>query len=164
MADLDKFAENPQDQLMDELSDARCVMLGSTDADHHMQPMTPQVDEDAQIIYFFSDRFSELGKRIAMHPGEVELVHLTKDYQASVKGRLSAHYDKEIVDRFWSPVVEAWYPEGKEDTKLMMLKFIPSQAALWASDANPISFMYKIAKANIQNEEPDLGDMKTVDL
>jgi general stress protein 26 len=164
MTDLDRTEEDYQYQLMEELSYARCVMLGSTDKDHHMQPMTPQVDEEAQIIYFFSDRFSELGKRIAMHPGEVELVHINKDYQASVKGRLSVHYDKETVDRFWSPTVEAWYPDGKEDTKLMMLKFIPKSATLWESGINPISFIYKIVKANLQNEEPDLGAMKTINL
>ena len=62
MANLEKFHENPQKQLLEELQDAMCVMLGSTDEDEHMQPMTPQIDPDESVIYFYSDRFSELGK------------------------------------------------------------------------------------------------------
>jgi len=164
MANLEKFHENPQKQLLEELQDAMCVMLGSTDEDEHMQPMTPQIDPDESVIYFYSDRFSELGKTIAVNPGTVHLCHISKDYQACVKGRLTAHHDKSTIDKFWDQKVAAWYPEGKEDKKLMMLKFVPHDAAIWASDANPLTFMYEMAKANIKHEEPELGEMKTVDL
>lgn len=61
-------------------------------------------------------------------------------------------------------MVEAWYPEGTEDPKLMMLKFIPHDAALWASDKSALGVFFEVAKANIKDEQPELGKSKHVQL
>lgn len=162
MANLDKFEDNPQDQLLESLKDARCVMLGSTDPDHHMQPMSPQIDPDNRVIYFYSDNKSELGEAVLKKPGTVHMCHIDKDYQACVRGHLTVHTDPLIVDKFWNPIVSAWYPGGKADSKLIMLRFQPAEAAIWASSGNPLKFMYEIAKANIKDEQANMGDMKIV--
>ena len=164
MTNLKKFDEDPQKQLLHEISKARCVMLGNPVPDNHMQPMAPQVDEDAHLIYFYSDNTSELGKAILAKPATVHMCHIDDDYQACVKGSLYPHHDAATVDKFWSPMVDAWYPGGKTDPKLMMLKFVPHDAAVWASDKSFIGFMYEIAKANIKDEMPDLGKMKEINL
>ncbi len=160
MADLKKFEENPQRQLLDEIKSARCVMLGSPVPGAHMQPMAPQVDVDAGVIYFYSDNTSELGEAIMARPSAVHLCHIEKDYQACVKGMLTPHNDPAIIDKFWSPPVEAWYPGGKTDPKMLMLKFEPQDAAVWASDKSTIGFLYEVAKANIKGALPDLGKTK----
>lgn len=164
MADLKKFDENPQRQLLEEIKGARCVMLGSPDRDAHMQPMAPQVDEDAGIIYFYSDNTSELGQAIMARPSNVHLCHIDKDYQACVKGMLTPHNDKATIDKFWNPMVEAWYPGGKTDSKMLMLKFEPHDAAVWASDKSTLGVMFEVAKANMKDETPDLGKTKQVQL
>ncbi len=164
MANLDKFNENPQQQLLEEVKGARCVMLGSTDPEHHMQPMAPQIDPDNRVVYFYSDNKSELGEAIMKNPGMVHMCHIDKDYQACVRGHLAVHTDPAIVDKFWNPIVSAWYPGGKTDPKLIMLRFLPDEAAIWASTGNPLKFMYEVAKANIKDTEADMGEMKVIDL
>lgn len=164
MASLKKFDKNPQKQLLDEISDARCVMLGSPEASQHMQPMAPQIDEDAHIIYFYSDNTSDLGKAVIRQPAEVELVHIDKDYQASVKGMIYPHYDKATIDKYWNSIVASWYPQDKEDPKLLMLKFVPNTAHVWASDKSTIGFLYETAKANLTDTTPDVGKSKEVAL
>lgn len=164
MANLKKFDENPQRQLLEEIKGARCVMLGSPVKEHHMQPMSPQVDEEAGIIYFYSDNTSELGKAVLASPDVVHMCHIDSDYQACVSGQLSPHHNEETVDRFWSPMVDAWYPGGKDDPKMLMLKFVPQDAAVWASDKSMISVLYEVAKANVQDEMPDMGKSKQIQL
>lgn len=164
MANLKKFEENPQRQLLKEIDDARCVMLGSPVHDHHMQPMAPQVDEETGIIYFYSDNTSELGKAVLKSPGKVHMCHIDNDYQACVSGQLHPHHDKATIDKFWSPMVDAWYPGGKTDPKMLMLKFVPQDAAVWASDKSSISVLFEVAKANIKDEQPDLGKSKQIQL
>ncbi|MGE6698901.1 pyridoxamine 5'-phosphate oxidase family protein [Hyphomonas sp. NPDC076900] len=164
MANLKKFEQNPQRQLLEEIKGSRCVMLGSPDHDQHMQPMAPQVDEEAGIIYFYSDKTSELGQTVLKSPGMVHMCHIDKDYQACVRGELAPHHDKSTVEKFWGPVVDAWYPGGTEDPKLMMLKFVPHDAALWASDKSALGVFFEVAKANIKDEQPDLGKSKHVQL
>lgn len=164
MADLKKFDQNPQKQLFDEIKGARCVMLGSPEHQQHMQPMAPQVDEEAGVIYFYSDNTSELGSTILARPGEVHMCYMTKDYQACVKGMLSPHTDMATIEKHWSPIVDAWYPEGKTDPKMLMLKFEPSDAAVWASDKSAVGFMFEVAKANVTGEMPNLGKSKEIQL
>ncbi len=162
MANLKKFDTDPQRQLLTEIKSARCVMLGSPDHDAHMQPMAPQVDVDGGIIYFYSDNTSELGSTIQARPGPVHLCHMDNDYQACVRGMLSPHNDMATIDRFWSPMVDAWYPGGKTDPKLLMLKFEPEHAAVWASDKSTIGFMFEVAKANVTGKTPDMGKTKEI--
>lgn len=164
MPSLKKFVDNPQAQLLAEIKDARCVMLGSPAQDKHMQPMSPQVDEDAQVIYFYSDRFSDLGKAVSENPSYVHFCHIDDDYQASVKGYLETHHETSTVEKYWSPIVAAWYPGGKSDPKLLMLKFTPENAAVWASDKSAIGFVYEIAKANLTHEMPNIGASKEINI
>lgn len=164
MPSLKKFENNPQEQLLSEIKDARCVMLGSPAQGEHMQPMSPQVDEDAQVIYFYSDRFSDLGKAVIQDPTNVHFCHIDDDYQACVKGYLETHHESSTVEKYWNPIVAAWYPGGKADPKLLMLKFTPENAAVWASDKSTIGFAYEIAKANITNKMPELGASKEINI
>lgn len=164
MANLKKFEKNPQRQLLEELKGTHCVMLGSPDHNQHMQPMSPQVDEEAGVIYFYSDNTSELGKSVLNSPGMVHMCHIESDYQACVRGELRPHHDKATIDKFWGPTVDAWYPGGKTDPKMLMLKFAPHDAAIWASDKSTIGVMFEVAKANTKDETPDLGKTRTVQL
>ncbi len=164
MASLKKFDENPQEQLLEEIGDARCVMLGSPNPSHHMQPMSAQVDEDAHVIYFYSDNTSELGQAVIENPSEVHMCHIDDDYQACVRGMIYPHHDMATIEKYWNPIVSSWYPDGKTDPKMMMLKFIPNSAHVWASDKSTIGFLYETAKANIKGEMPDIGKSKEVQL
>lgn len=164
MANLEKFNENPQNQLLEHVKNARCVMLGTPNTDAHMQPMSPRVCLDDGLIFFYADNTSDLGRAVINEPGFVHLCHIENDYQACVKGYLITHDDRDTVERFWSPVVSAWFPDGKTDKKLMMLKFVPHDAALWASDKNMLTFAYEVAKANIKDQKPNIGEKAHIDM
>ncbi len=164
MTDLKKFEENPQRHLLEEIKGARCVMLGSPSHDAHMQPMAPQVDVDAGVIYFYSDNTSELGRSILTEPDAVHMCHISNDYQACVKGKLSPHGDLATVDKFWNPMVAAWYPGGKTDPKLMMLKFEPQDANVWASDKSMLGVLFEMTKANLTGKTPEMGKSKAIQL
>ena len=173
MADLSKFESEPRTQLLEELKDVRCVMLASPNPAEHMQPMDPQVDEKsiddvksggAPLIYFYSDRTSDLGQAVLTNPGaDVEATLIEKDYQASLKGRIfPIQHDEALIDRFWNKVVASWYPNGKEDPKMLMLCFVPDEVAIWASTGNPLKFLYETAKANLTDSLPNVGDHKVL--
>ena len=162
MADLDDFKSNPQKQLLNQLADARCVMLGSPNPSEHMQPMSPQLDDDmienyAGTIYFYSDRSSDLGKAVLENPSNVMMTYMTKNYQACVSGYLSSVTEPGMVERFWNPIVSSWYPGGTTDENMLMLKFEMKEAAIWASSGNPLTFLYETAKANLTDTTPEVG-------
>lgn len=162
MPSLEKFETNPQRQLLSELMGARCNTPGSSMEGEHIQPISPHVDEDNQAIYFCFDRCSDLGKAVIQGSSTVNLCHIDDDYQACVKGYLETHHENSTIEKYWNPIVAAWYPQGKTDPKLLLLKFTPDHAAVWASDKSTIGFAYEIAKANITNTMPDVGESKEI--
>ncbi len=155
---------NPHDVLWDHLANARFVMLGSPDPRHHMQPMSPNPDTDAETIWFYADASSDLVEAVRQSDA-TDMVHMCateKSFQACLRGTLTEYKDAAKIEQYWSPVVEAWFKKGQQDPDLTMLCFTPHHAALWQSDANPITFAYEIAKGVISEAKPDIGERASV--
>ena len=79
------------------------------------------------------------------------------DWYACLDGHLETVRSPEHAERFWSSVTEAWYPQGKNDPELIMLKFTPMTGEIWASTSSTLKFGWEIAKANLTDSEPDVG-------
>lgn len=156
MSDIERTRTDPMAQLWDELDKAQAVMLGSPDPSQHMQPMAPQTDRQAQEIWFYTKTDSDIA-HAAASGGMVHMCLYSEDYQACLHGDLRTTFSKEHIDRYWSSIVEAWYPGGKDDPSLTMLCFRPENAAIWASTGSKLKFGWEIAKAITTREEPDVG-------
>ena len=156
--------ENPREAFWGQIDDARFVMLGSPNHREHMQPMSPQVERDTETIWFYADARSDLVKAVR-EADPTHLVHMSyadSDFQTCARGTLAEYKDRAKIDQHWSPIVSAWFAEGKADPNLTMLCFTPHHAALWESDMNAISFAFEIAKGIIGNKQPDVGDRASV--
>lgn len=161
MTDLTKTRHEPIAQLFDVLDDTHAVMIGLERTDQAMQPMAPQVDEDRRGIWFYTKRDSDLGVAVASQPSSrarICLIGPDHNYHAFITGTMSEETDPSRVEQFWSPVVAAWFDEGKEDPNLMMMRFDATEADIWASSGSVIRFAWEIAMANMSSEEPSLGE------
>ena len=69
-----------------------------------------------------------------------------------------------MIDQYWSPFVAAWFPEGKDDPDLIMMKMDASDARIWASKRGPVNYMFQVAKANATHTLPDVGGKADVQL
>ena len=163
MANLDKLKQNPKEQLFEHLDDVRAVMLGSPVHHQHMQPMAPQVDKEAGTVWFYTNKSSDLVKALGQDGGEVHLCIVEKDYQACLLGDLTVDHNPQKIDQFWSSVIAAWFEGDKTDPDLTMLCFRTKNGSIWASDKNPITFAWEIAKANHKDQKPDIGERTSVD-
>jgi general stress protein 26 len=83
---------------------------------------------------------------------------------ACLGGLIRPDPDRERMDRYWNPVVAAWYPEGKDDPRLTLLRLDARDAEVWITEAGPARFAWEIAKANATREQPDLGGRTTLNL
>ena len=110
------------------------VMLGLVGVDDaHTRPMTAQVDEDQRdFIWFFTSTENELVGQLS---GETDafLTYASKghDIFAAVHGTLTVDNDREEIDRLWNRFVAAWFEKGKDDPKLVLLRFTPGDAQIW---------------------------------
>ncbi len=145
------------------LKDQKIGMLGVAGGKpRHMQPMTAYAEEGARELWFFTYRDTDLVKDVGSgHAAMFCLV--TDDLYACLGGRLEEHFDRERMERYWNPVVAAWYPDGKDDPRLTLLRFQLDDAHVWLSKAGPVKFAWEIAKANATHDTPDLGGKAEVE-
>jgi general stress protein 26 len=123
-----------ESKFWDSLEDSPFVMLG-IEGSGFTRPMTAQVDEDGRI-YFFAARSEELVKGLA-HSVKAFATYASKghDFFASMKGELVVDNDRETIDRLWSPMISAWYEQGKDDPDLVLLRFDTDRADIWEAGA-----------------------------
>jgi general stress protein 26 len=136
-----------------ELAISPYVMVGLEDGHRHHLPMTAQLDPDAEHrIWFYTSR----GNRLA--PGGPAMAHFASqghDLFACIDGTLSEESDPAVIDRFWSKTVESWYPSGRHDPKLMMLRFDLGTAEIWLADATLKGMFKMITGDDVRGEYAD---------
>ncbi|WP_143961851.1 pyridoxamine 5'-phosphate oxidase family protein [Litoribacter populi] len=117
------------------------------------RPMTTSQMDEAGHLWFFTNEFSSKTGEILEHD-EVNLSYADKGSNSyvSISGKASLVHDKNKVDELWSPILKAWFPEGKEDPDLALIKVVPHSSEFWDSNANKMVQLFKISKAIIKGE------------
>ena len=153
-------------RLWDEIGErGRTVMLGAhVHPMQHFQPMTAFCEPDQGLIWFFTRADTDLARSIEEGKDAIMIVQDGQKFHACVGGELTLRHDPERIEKYWNPVVSAWYPDGKGDPRLTMLCLAVSDAQVWISEGGPIRFALEIAKANATGNTPNVGGSRRLDL
>lgn len=122
------------------LKDDMTVMLGLSGVDEgHSRPMTAQLDDESNrsSIWFFTSKETELVR--AMGQGHRAVAHFASkghDLFASIHGELVLDNDRTTIDRLWNRFVAAWYPGGKDDPTLQLVRLEAEHAQIWLNENN----------------------------
>lgn len=124
-------------------SDMTVMLVLCDAADDRARPMTAQIDGDADVgpIYFFGGKDSSLYNHLSAGSSKAEFTLVPKghDLFASVDGDLSVCNDHGVLERLWNPFVAAWYPGGKTDPNLVLLKMEIGDAKVWLNSNSLIA-------------------------
>ena len=157
-----------EEAFWDSLKKSNTGLLGLDQPGYHAQPMTAFRDEETGTIWFFTRDDTDLARDAGVGSGQSAMFHYgSKDQNvwACVHGELSTlGQDRAIIDRYWNPVLAAWYPEGKDDPHLTILRFEAGDARVWVNEGGFFKFAFEIAKANATKTLPDAGDVVDVNL
>lgn len=108
------------------------VMIGLTDGQSHSEPLTAQLDKDqVDTIWFFIGKDNRLASG---GPAMAQFVSKGQDFFACLAGNVAIDNDPAMIDKLWSKPVEAWFPGGKTDPNLALLRFDIDDAELWEAD------------------------------
>lgn len=154
-------------QLWTRLTDTRIGMLWAKGSDQHPQPMTHYVDAEGGHIWFITSSDTDLVSAIG--PGtEGQFLFMSSkgDYQASLSGPMVVYPDEDKLNELWSLPVAAWFEKGREDPRVTLVRFTPREAAIWASDGNPVMVGMKMLSAALRetSQAPDVGTHRVVHL
>ncbi len=125
----------------------------------HCRPMgTAEIDENGDI-WFFTNEYSAKAKEISAD-NKVNVTYAdsgTITY-LSIKGRAHLIDDKEKMKALWSPYIQAFFPDGLGDPKLILLKVETSDMEYWDSSTSKIVVLFNMLKANLLGKQYDEGE------
>jgi general stress protein 26 len=136
--------------LWKKLADSPFVMIGLEGAGHSV-PLTAQLDEDqADTLFFFTGKDNRLapgGKAMA------QFVSKGHDYFACLDGNVRIDNDFAMIDKLWNKQVEAWFPGGKDDPNLALIRFDIDSAELWETDMSVAGMVKMLFGGKIKGDE-----------
>ncbi len=122
------------------------------------RPMSSQDTDDEANIWFFSDKNSDKNNEI-QKDNRVQLFYINNSgYEyLSVYGTAEISTDKQKIDKYWSTMVKAWFPEGKDDPNLTLIKVKPEDAYYWDTKNNKLVSLIKIMTSVVTGKTADDG-------
>lgn len=126
------------------------------------RPLAVQEREFDGDLWFFTPDPSAKSDDIAAHP-QVNVAFESGKGYLSLSGSASIVRDQAKIDELWSKGVEAWFPEGREDPSVALLKVEAESAEYWSLDDPAPVRILKIARAAVGAGTPDVGENRSVE-
>lgn len=123
------------------------------------RPMVLVQDEYDGTLWFYTDLESE--KVFELEDDNDVCVSFSDPQEhvyVSLTGTGRATQDKALIERYWNPVIAAWFPEGKESPNVGMLEIKVTKGEHWNSDSSKMVKSIKTATAKMKGDKPDLGE------
>ena len=123
----------------------RVAMLGLVGVEEgHGQPMSAQLLEEHQEhggpIWFFTSKDTDLARALGeSHRANLHFASKGHELFAAVHGTLAPFNDRPPIDRLWNKFVAAWFPGGKDDPKLQLLRFDADRAQVWLNESSTLA-------------------------
>lgn len=130
-----------EEQFWSAIKSDMTMMLGLAGVENaHTRPMTAQIDGDHGPIWFFTSREASLVQNLSQSSKAVAtFASKNHDLFACVHGTLAIDNDRAMIDKLWNRFVAAWYEQGKDDPKLVLLRFDAQEAEIWEDASSLVS-------------------------
>lgn len=133
------------------------LMLGLDGVeDGHARPMTAQIEGEHGPIWFFTSRDNAIVKKTAQGSRAIAtFASKGHDIFATIHGGVSLDNDRATIDRLWNRYVAAWFPGGKDDPKLALLRLDPERAEIWVDASSFVAGLKLLFGADPKKEYRD---------
>jgi general stress protein 26 len=129
------------------------------------RPMsTQEMDENGDLWFFTSDETHKVDEIEADDRVLVAYSAPDDNTYVSVFGHAKVSRDQAKIDELWNPVHKAWFPEGKDDPHLCLLKITIEEVEYWDSPNSKLVELAGFVKALVTGQEADGGDYGKIKL
>ena len=150
------MTESKRRNLQDLLEDFDVAMMITYAGGHtpHARPMQIAEADDDGELYFATSLNSAKIRDIEMDP-RVMLTMQEGSVYVSLSGMAQLSTDRGLIDRLWSEAWRVWFPEGKDDPNIVIVRVEPEEAEYWDnSGIEGVAYVMTALKAHIKGERP----------
>ena len=160
--------EDDLEKLRDLIKEIDFCMLTTVDEDGdlHSRPMSSngEIDGDGDI-WFFTNLSSHKVTEIARLPKvNVSFADTENQRYVSVSGTGQLVRDQKKIEALWKPEFKIWFPKGKDDPEIALLKVNLEKAEYWDSPSSTIGYALSFVSSLVTGKQPDMGENKKVEL
>ena len=148
------------------IKDIQVAMMVSHHEDHlHGRPMVAVDKEFDGTLWFFTRWDTPKVEQFRKDP-RVLLAYSDPDDQVyvSISGQAEILRDKALVDAHWKEAMRTWFPKGKDDPEIALIKVESQGAEYWDAPSSTMVYAYGYLKARLTGESPHPGDVAKVKL
>jgi general stress protein 26 len=157
------MATSPDTKIHELLEDFGIAMLVTRTGEGQIRarPMALAEVELDGTLWFLTDRHSAKVDELN-GDGHVGVTMQSKTKFVSVSGRASAVEDRERVGRLWKMEWKVWFPGGKDDPNLVLLRVHSEAGEYWDnSGTGGLKYLFEAEKALMTGSRPNVeGDAK----
>jgi len=159
--------EDSLQKLRDMVKDIDFCMLTTVDekGDLHSRPMSSNGDIDPNgDLWFFTGISSQKVSEIANLPKvNVSFADPDNQHYVSITGAAQLVRDRKKIDELWRPEFKMWFPEGKDDPEIALLRITLEKAEYWDSPSSTIGYALNFVSSLVTGKEADGGENKKLD-
>ena len=144
-------------KLYELIKDVKIAMMTTVDTDGtlHSRPMYNQDADEHGDLWFFtkinSPKTTELSRDNEVNLGYCDP---SKQHYVSVSGKAEIVRDRARIDAMWSEPLRTWFPDGKDDPSIALIRVHPARGEYWDSPSSTVLHLYGYVKAAVTGESP----------
>jgi general stress protein 26 len=142
--------------LMDGIKQVRVAMMTTTEGGVlHTRPMYSHEVDSQDGFWFFTSLSSAKVEELERDP-KVSLAYsdLSRNFFASVSGTAEIRRDKADIDRLWSEGLRTWFPNGKDDPDVALIRVDGERAEYWSGPSSTLIHLYGYMTARVAGSPP----------
>ena len=138
------------------VSAIRIAMMTTIDEQGNLvsRPMgCMQMDADG-TLWFFTQKSSPKVEQVEQHNNKVNLSFANagdSDY-VSISGSAQEVNNRAKIDELWSDMAKPWFPKGKDDPELTLLKVHTELAEYWDANDSRVVRLFQMARAIVTGD------------
>jgi len=159
-------SENDIAKLAKLVKGIKVAMLTTQEGDGTLRsrPMATQEAEFDGTLWFFTEASSHKVDEIDReHNVNLSYADESDNRYVSVSGRARLVRERAKIDELWSPILKAWFPRGKEDPEIVLLRVDVEKAEYWDAPSSTLVKLVGFAKAMVTGQPYVPGENKKID-
>lgn len=146
------------------MKDVKVAMLTTAlkDGTLRSRPMMSQnVEFDGDLWFFTGKSTPKVAEIEASTQVNVSYANPDDSVFVSLSGPAEFVTDRGVMQTFWNPAFEAWFPKGLDDPDLLLLKVHIEQAEYWDAPQGKMVGLFGFFKALATGDQPkEMGENK----
>lgn len=148
--------QDQRDKLWSMMKSARIAMLTTDDGGQlRARPMAASQSEfDGTLWFFTHEQSSKVDEVQSEHQVGVTYADPGAQNYVSLSGTATLVRDRATLDAHWSDILTTWFPDGKDDPGLALLRVDVAAAEYWDAPNSKLLHAYGYVKAKLTGTPP----------